>query len=194
MRRRSGGFTVVELLIASAILLVLLATLGSVYVSTRRAYEVNRTVTSSSARIQAAIEAIQYDIGLAGYCGDPSECAVGASPLAVDTETQDGVQVVKSLTSQYEESRYQASPSVQSVEFEVDDGQLFRAVGGQRVPVAEGVDRLVLLGYRRSDDVSGTLRTGPVDHSTVRALDLRLELTQDGRSTHQDFTVVMANL
>src|SRR5690606_22469212 len=75
--RRAKGFTIIELLIAGAILVVLLAALGRVYVGSMRAYRTNEAVSTERQNLQAVTELLQYEIGLAGYrCADSVSAAL----------------------------------------------------------------------------------------------------------------------
>src|SRR5690554_2305197 len=69
MKRGNAGFTLVELLISAAILMILLAVLGAMFSSTRRAYETNREVTASAGQLRSAVNAIQNDLAAAGFVG-----------------------------------------------------------------------------------------------------------------------------
>lgn len=189
--RRSDAFTILELLIAMTILLTLLASLGGVLVSTRRAYEANRMVTAAAARVGAAIEAMRYDIGLSGYCVDPAACDLGGPGLELAFSDEGGQRVISSITSRYEEDRY--STGVVQVTYRIEDGRLVRSAAGDDQEIAEGIQRLVLLGYRSSESTSPTRQfTRPPD-AALSGLDLRLEYLQ-GESVHrEEFTAALRN-
>lgn len=71
MRQRTGqlGFTLIELMIASVIMVTILGALGSLFVSTSRAYRVNDEASTLQQSADAAGELLSYEIGLAGYKG-----------------------------------------------------------------------------------------------------------------------------
>ena len=195
MRRRESGLTLVELLVASAVLVLLLTALGSLYVSSRRAYEVNRTVTSASGQLRSAVEALQYDLSLAGYCADPDACGLGGSPFEVNTDLQEHLRVVTSVTARYQETRYTAggAPESMAVTFRVVDGKLVREVGGESETIADGVLRLVLLGYRSRDDVAAGRQYSAPGGDSLTGVDLRLDYVQGGAELSQEFTVPIRN-
>lgn len=68
MNRRSG-FTLLELLIASAIMIAILSALGALFVSSSQAYRSNVRVTERQQEAEAAIQLLVHEIGLAGYRG-----------------------------------------------------------------------------------------------------------------------------
>src|SRR5690606_37848002 len=108
MRARNQGITVIEVLIAAAIVGVVLAITLRLYGGTVRAYRVNEEVAETRQGIQAAISLLQYEIGLAGYrCTDGSALTrtFGSSPLiAVDGSSG----ASDSITVRYYEDRYVA--------------------------------------------------------------------------------------
>ena len=126
MRARNQGITVIELLIAAAIVGVVLAITLQLYGGTVRAYRVNEEVAETRQGIQAAISLLQYEIGLAGYrCTDGSALTrtFGSSPLiAVDGSSG----ASDSITVRYYEDRYVAgSCELTQVTYYVEDGSLF---------------------------------------------------------------------
>lgn len=193
MTRRSQGFTVIELLIASAILMVVLGGLGGIYVSSMRAYEVNRQVTTSSGQLRAAIEALTYDVSLAGYCVDPSACSLGGTPLEVDTLDAGGLREVLSITSRYEETRYTGGSATLAVTFSVVDGKLVRSSGGGQVTLADGIQRLLLLGYRSRDDETASRQFTRPPGSLLSGIDVRVEYLQGGKVLTEDITIPLRN-
>lgn len=190
-RGSESGFTLVELLISAAILIVMLMALGGIYVSTHRAYETNRAVTASAGQLRSAIEALQYDLALAGYCVQEA-CSFGGTPLEVSTSVADGQRVVSEITAKYQETRYGAG-SVISVGFRVEDERLLRSQGGSEVSIADGVSRLLLLGYRSSDDVNAARVFARPAAELISGIDLRLEYFQGGALRTEDFTVPLRN-
>ena len=190
--KRNAGITVVELLIASAILMVLLGSLGGILVSTRRGYETNRQVSAASAQLQSAIAAMQYDIGLAGYCPDPSTCSLSGDSMELSLGEDD---VVTSITSRYEETRFTGSGAVvQSITYSVSDGHLVRAMGSDMATVADGITRLELVGYRSRQESPSTLLSNRPSAEDLSGIDLRVFYQRDGRTLSEDFTIGLANV
>lgn len=190
--RRSSGFTVVELLIAAAVLMVLLGSLAGIFVSTRQAYETNREVSAASSQVRSAIAAMQYDIGLAGYCPDPDICGLGGDSLEI--VLGDGRDIV-SITSRYEETRFTGGSNlVQTIAYSVEDDHLVRTVGSNSSTVADGITRLELLGYRSRQDSAHTLRTNRPASEDLSGVDLELTYERDGRTLTETFTIGLANV
>jgi len=71
MKRRASayGFTLVELLVAAAIMALILSALGGLFVSTSRAYRANDEVSERQQSADAAAQLLSYEVGLAGYRG-----------------------------------------------------------------------------------------------------------------------------
>jgi Tfp pilus assembly protein PilW len=84
---RAAGFTVLELLIASAIFMILLGALTSYFVTSNKAMAVTETLSNRQQEVEAAVNVLSYDLGLAGYKGvTPAELArtFPAPTLAVE--------------------------------------------------------------------------------------------------------------
>src|SRR5690554_6293096 len=129
MRRRQG-FTLVELLIGAAILMLLLGVLGALLLSTRRAYEANQATTASSGQVRSAIESMEYDISLAGY-GVLDANALSAEACVTSSCNSEGVEgaMLKSLTVNYVEDRFTGSAVMPvTVTYAVADDQLIRCL------------------------------------------------------------------
>lgn len=189
--RRDAGFTLLELLVAGAVLVVLLGALGGVLNSSRRAYEANRSVTEAGARLRNAIEAIRYDVGIAGYCVEPASCDLGGPGLEVAVAEEDGDRVITGITARYEEDRF--ASGVTSASYRVVDGHLMRRSGGVDRAVAEGIQRLVLLGYRSNENDSPTRVYTPPPLQSLSGLDVRIEYLQGGTVQSEDITFTLRN-
>lgn len=68
-RRLDAGLTVLELLIAGAILAIVIAVLAQLFSSTTRAYALNERLTDRQQEAAAASQMLTYQVGLAGYQG-----------------------------------------------------------------------------------------------------------------------------
>lgn len=71
VHRQAGteGFTLVELLLASAILVLILVALTSYLTTSVRAYETTEDLSDRQQEIEAAVNVLSYDLALAGYRG-----------------------------------------------------------------------------------------------------------------------------
>jgi len=90
---RTAGFTVIELLIASVILLVVLGGLTSYLVTSRQAMGVTEQLSDRQQEVEAAVNVMSYDLSLAGYRGTtPDDFArtFGTSTLLVEKEVDGG--------------------------------------------------------------------------------------------------------
>lgn len=191
--RSSKGITLIELLIAGAILLVLIGSLGSLLVSSSRAYEANRAVSSASGQLRSAVQAIQYDVALAGFCGVQAECEI-VDALSVTFSEVDGRRVIDSIEVAYTENRYVAAEAVQRVRYQVDGASLVRSVGGATpVAIADGILGIDLLGYRSAADTSPQLRFQRPNAGELAGIDLRLRYQQGQGTRTEDFTIALQN-
>lgn len=192
--RSSSGITIIELLIASTILVAILGSLGGLYVSSSRAYQTNRSVTAASGQLRSAIQALQYDLSLAGYCGTAGQCNVPTA-LEVQVASEGEVRRVVAIESAYVEDRYSQGGNVRSVRYQVADNRLTRSEnGGPAVAIADGVAGLELLGYRSRTS------TNPVDYVYQRpgagdlaGLELRMHYLQDGQARTETLSVNLQN-
>lgn len=192
MKSRSG-FTVVELLVAAAILLLILGALGALYVTTTRAYETNRAMTAASAQLRGAVESIQRDVAQAGFTGrDPGALGV-LRPLdyvlgdEVCVEDECGRELQR-LTTRYVVAA--ETGGLQTVSYSVEDDYLMQStIAGFDVPLAEGITGLDALRFIRADGSSSSaVNPAPAD---VEGLVLRLRYLQGDSERSENFTVVL---
>lgn len=190
-----SGMTIVELLVSAAILLIILSLVGGGFISSRRGYETNRQVTIAAGQLRAAVEGLQYDLSLAGFCGMQDGCVFVSEPLQVNTTDVDGVRVVTSVTSQYRENRYTGGGEVSvRVMYRVADGKLLRSVAGEsEVTLADGISRLVLVGYRNRSQPTAVPQVLRPPAAELSGVVLRLEYSQGAALRTEDFTVPLRN-
>lgn len=192
--KSSAGITIVEMLIASTILVVVLGSLGGLYVSSSRAYQTNRAVTASSGQLRSAVQALQYDVSLAGYCGVSADCEL-ADPLSLEVQSVGDTRIVTSLVSAYVETRYSASAAPVTVRYTVAKGRLWRSQdGSDPVAIAAGVSSLELLGYldrSASDPNQHVYRRPPPGQ--LSGLRLRLNYALNGAAAAESFSINLQN-
>lgn len=200
MRRRAGGFTLTELLVAGSIMLTLLTALGALFVSSSRAYEANRATSSAAGQLRSAVHALQYDISMAGFVGlddGAAERQIG-TPLSVtltnDGAASDGTWAVTEITSRYVETRFaQGTPAVREVSYRVRNGLLERREDSERafVGIADGILELRLVRYRRE----GTSTAAPTASipTDVTGLDLRVVYRHGTAERAEDLSIPLLN-
>lgn len=130
----AAGFTVVELLITSAIFVVILGAIGGLLVSSTRAYGVTAARSDAIQDSEAVLQLMRYEVAMAGYRGigaatyDRPFTTGGAESIVVH-RTPDGDE----LTMRYFEDRYLGSGDTgeRVVTFRVDrqDNTLVRVEG-----------------------------------------------------------------
>ncbi len=198
MRRGARqGFTIVELLIATAIFLTILTALGSLFVSSHRASNANRDLVASSAQVLSAIQAIQYDVSMAGYRGVDAGAGDRSvtNPVALTVEADGGTAPrITELIVRYFEDRYVGgSPTYIEVTYQVDQqGRLLRnSTGGAPVQLAAGIESLRLLNYRRTG--SNVRAPGDVMPDDLTGLDLQITYIQGKATIDENFSVRLVN-
>lgn len=198
MRRGARqGFTIVELLIATAIFLTILTALGSLFVSSHRASNANRDLVASSAQVLSAIQAIQYDVSMAGYRGVDAGAGDRSvtNPVALTVEADGGTAPrITELIVRYFEDRYVGgSPTFIEVTYQVDQqGRLLRnSNGGASVQLAAGIESLRLLNYRRTG--SSVRAPGDVMPDDLTGLDLQITYNQGKATIDENFSVRLVN-
>ncbi len=184
--RANSGFTLLELLIAAGILVVLLGTLGGMYVSSTRAYETNRAVTEASGQLRTAVQAIQRDFSQAGYAGTATEASFQALDFDLG-ESTDQRFPVNSLTLRYME--HASDTAETAITYEVTEGRLVRHPAGQDPqPLAEGIDGLFVTAFVLPEGMS---TTNPQTPAGTQGLELLLAYTQGSGERIEEFRVVM---
>jgi prepilin-type N-terminal cleavage/methylation domain-containing protein len=131
------GFTLVELLIAVAILGILFSVLITVFTSATRGYRAVDATADLQQRAEVATRLLSYEVGLAGYRGVTGNLA---------TRTFSGPQVDvnvarNEVTTAYYEDRYSgANPVLRTVTYSIGTGDgrsaLLRAEGVGGTPYA----------------------------------------------------------
>jgi len=183
--KTQSGFTLLELLIAGAILVVLLSTLGGMYVSSSRAYETNRAVTEASGQLRTAVQAIQRDFSQAGFAGRHVSAGFEALDFQLGQQVEDSHPLV-SLTVRYAEAADDMSAT--AVTYSVENGILWRQrEDSQAQPIAEGVAALAVIGF--VSGFSADPSPAPISPQSTKGLELRLTYVQGGAERVEEFTV-----
>lgn len=182
-----------ELLIAGSILLVVLGSLGALFVSSSRAYETNRGATSSTGQLRSAIQALQYDVSLAGFCGLTSGCTM-TDPLRLQVESRGEAREVRVIEVSYIETRFQESDGRVDVRYVVEDGQLRRAVGPDPAgAIADGISWIELDGYIDSEQTGGPPSHSRPPTGRLSGVALTIHYVRNGSEASEAFTVALQN-
>lgn len=145
-----SGFTILELLVALAVLGIALAALASVLGGTNRAYRVTSERVERSEATQLVTQVLQYHLRIAGYVGaDPNNriASLCGPSVVVPANAQ-------SVTVRYFEDRtYGAATATNNFTCGLDDVTVvtFDASGGffrqNAAPVIGGVDGFEVVAY-----------------------------------------------
>lgn len=147
-----GGFTLVELLVASALFLGLLTAFAAILGQMRSASQAREAQQAIVVDREAIAQLLQYELSLAGYggLGSVSLLTEGTPTLTLAFEA-----TAHTVSVHYVEDRFTPSgPEVRSARYWVDpEGQaLMRAVNeGAANVMATGVASLSIEGYLRRD-------------------------------------------
>lgn len=182
--RLALGFTLVEMLIASAILGVILAALTGLFSSSSNALRTNKTLSDQQQNAAISEQVLKYELGLAGYRG------VSQNDLIGNTFTGHTLSVTRgtgsasdSIRVKYFEDRLYGEGStdiLRDVTFSIrtsgGKSYLTRKEGsGTASNLVEGVTQLKVLNYiKRNGDVIPASSTIP---NTLVGLQVKLEFT-----------------
>ena len=169
------GFSLVEMLVAGAILGILLTVLTNLFIGSNKASTRVNEVSDQQQQAQAARQVLQYELGLAGYRGTLNDTTVSSPSstrlLANRTFTGTNANTISitkrssgsqadSLTIRYYEDRSYTSndtPILRAVTFSIgsDSGHsaLFRSQdSGAALAIIPDVTNLKIAGYLLNDD------------------------------------------
>lgn len=215
MRQRTSGFTLVELLVASVIMVTILGALGSLFLSTSKAYRVNDKVSTLQQSADAAGQLLSYEIGLAGYKGSTDAASSNSRKFVtltlVPTSTLTiikGASATESdtITVRYFEDRF--TDTVEQLVITLDavpsgtNRNLYRRYEKQkdidlpdytqpnRQPAVENIYNLKVLKYIKND---GSEVTSLADAKDLTGLRLEFTLVIDDKTTKQQVVVGLKN-
>lgn len=182
---RQYGFTLVELLVAGTIMVLLLSALGSLFMSTTRAYRANDKVSERQQSVDAAGQLLSYEIGLAGYRGSTDAAGtrkfetsvVGVLPVPESTlriEQNTPTVGTDRITVRYYEDRFESAPIKKVVSFEASkdnrntDNLKIRIDSGDFQPAIQDVKSVKVLKYIKKDGSEVASITQPADLVALR--------------------------
>jgi len=193
--RRRDGFTVVELLVASAITLFALLALGGLFAQAGRTFQASAERSTSFQDVEGAVAVLRHDLALAGYPGpdraddaEPFDAWTGGVTLRIErADASDRV------TAYYLDDRYTASDDVErhraAFERDADEGTLVRSLrtggatyAGALLGDVGGFHVVDLVRADRSTIPVASFPTGGTVPDDVVGLRVRIERT-DGRES-----------
>jgi Tfp pilus assembly protein PilW len=182
MKQRLAGLTIVEMLIAAAILGIVLLVLGNYLVVTNNAYDVTVDSIDELQEAQAAIKLLKYELSLAGYRGTDN---------SYDTNTFNNEQTLSvtrrnsgsdDIEIRYFEDRFYdgtGSAALQTVTYSIVNGNLSRQAGATNQTII-AAEKLKVTRYLKKTglEVSAlTVQSMPED-----LVGFTLELTISGKT------------
>lgn len=196
MRHDGRGITLVELLVAAAIMMVLMGALLALFSSSRRGYQTVENVSLAAGALQSAVQTLRYDVSLAGFRGLNQDAIDDRSyddPSIEVTTGKDG-KTIEALVVRYWETRFVGgNEQSRVVRYLVQEGRLLRGEdGGTPVPLLDDVLAFEFMGYR-SRSAPAALRQSAPQTEDLAAIELRIELSQGTASTSERFAVAMPN-
>ncbi len=199
--RTKAGLTLVELLIAGMILVVLLSLLAGTMRTTGRAYRATQTITETSGRLRSVIQALQYDLSMAGFKGFGDGISERAIEIPVSftwgsAGTEEDGRSIAGLVTTYYETRFTESGDLQKhvVSYQIEDGEIRRRINGQTDwrTLAHGIEGLQLIAYERSSGRSLSANQPPPDD--LVGFRLNILYWQDNELLSERFSVTRKNL
>ena len=152
MTNRSAGFTLVELLVASALFMALLVAFTGFLSRSRDAERIREGRTGVLMDQEAVAQLLRYELSLAGYGGLGADTLLDPSQPTLTIDLNGSSHAV---SVRYAEDQFVLDAAeVRTVTLWVDPdmGALMRSVdGGDANAMATGVEALVVEGYLRRD-------------------------------------------
>jgi len=161
--KKSDGFSIVEMLIAVAIGLIVLAGLVVVFVSQKKAYDVQAQVTEMHQNARAALDMISRDVAGAGY--DPTNYGVVGIPYDADR-----LQLRADLNGNGD-----TNDANEDVTYELAGTVINRTSGGNTVVFLENIENKDNLGFKiRYLKADGSEVNSSADEDKIRKIDIQL--------------------
>lgn len=201
MRQRSG-FTILELLVAAAIMIVILGALSGLFASTVRANRTNTRSSEGQQNAEAAVQLLKSEVALAGYRGTDTQASFRTFPapttstldVTADSSTRDRISVRFFEDRPNGAVTNAGSPTVRTLTFGINsDSELTRQQdGGFNRAVVEGVTNLKVTSYRSLSSTGSvvTSPTMPTNKATLRGLTVRLTFAD---TTTKDVAIALPN-
>jgi type IV pilus assembly protein PilW len=180
------GFTIVELLVAMAISMVVMAAVYSTYRSQQTSYIIQDQVAAAQQNLRAAMYTMVRDIQMAGF--DPT---YGVTPRRTTFGITDAKADNIKLTSDLLRNGNPTNPTDQSITYSLDasdatNKKLIRNAGGGNQILAEHIEAIGF-AYSYDDNSDGVADLTPnnnitwaIDSDGDDNLDLRLDTDDDG--------------
>lgn len=196
MNRRTsdlnGGFTVVELVIASAIFAVILGTITWYFTTSNRAMALNEELSDRQQEVEAAINVLSYDLALAGYKGTtPTDIArsFGAPSLAIEKNVGAGgsdrliIRYFEDSDRLFGGANTCGSPCVVTYEVDSDDGEnnLYRQEGtSPERGIVQRVDHFRVIQYILRDGTLEEITSTSSAPSNLAGLNIEIAFSTGG--------------
>ena len=163
------GFTLVELLIAMALALVIIATLSITFTFNRRTYNVQEQIAEMTQSARAAVDMISRELKMAGY--DPTRTLTLGTTVGVPLSSTQ-LEILADLNGDGD-----TSDTHEDIIYTYDgtDNQIDRDTGGGAQPFAENIESFSFQYYKDDGNLATT-------SSEIR----EIEITVEARTAETD--------
>ncbi|MGL4611868.1 MAG: PilW family protein [Trueperaceae bacterium] len=188
MKQRQQGFTLVELLVGFAIMVVLLGLITNIFVSGRQSYDAIQEASDNQQTFTSAFSQMSYELSLAGYRGtDDGAAARTFTGSVLDFTLEANTATPDSITIQYYEDRWLSggttTPLLKRVQYSLSNGQLVRTDlttnPNTVTPIVDGIQNLKIPEFVSKDSNSPLTLTESVDRKAIRGLLFQITLSDD---------------
>lgn len=188
---RSAGFTIIELLVATAITGIILSALGSIFITSNSAYRRDSELSALQQTVDAASNSLGYEVSLAGFLGTDTAYVTRNfnSTFTINAVTQPASTLIidknknplasDKITVRYYEDRFQnassttTTPNVVAVQFQAQKVSnaysLYRQTSTDTAaqPTIADITNMKVLGYYYVDDTAITISTLKTNNVTA---------------------------
>lgn len=189
---REAGFTVIELLIASAIFVVIMGALTAYFVSSSRAMSVTEDLSDRQQEVEAAVNIMAYDLALAGYKGTtPTDVSRTFTQPSLVVEKAVGGGISDRMIIRYFEDSHRlfggaetcGSPCMVTYEVDSEDGEtnLYRQEGSDiNRGIVQRVEHFKVIQYILRDGTTVDITSTTPVPKDLAALNIEIAFATGG--------------
>ncbi len=184
--KSSGGFSLIELLLAVFVLILILATLSSILAGVRREFEVQRPRMEALNNAQTAVDSIARLARMAD--NKPPECPVsfvfaGLTPSYLNA---DGSYARLRIQSDWNPADCSLAGTTEDVTISVSDGNLYLDAAQTEI----FVERIAAVRFRFYDESNAFIADPVTNASQIRIVRIEIDPDTPGEPTQTLWTAV----